>query len=165
MKKVLLNIIILLVFLPRITFGQDKHAGPLWVGPKIGLQASQVFYQSQTFSEQYLHDLQPGFNAGVNISVLLTETFRLHSEIYYSRKGKILRKNNTMQWVDGKVVYHHLDIPALFRMDYHKSPVISYFINFGPFVSFFLGGNAKVSSDIFTEYSVPQGQKYKFIFI
>lgn len=135
------------------------------VGPKAGFQMSKVTYEDEDYRKANKTFFKPGYNVGLVLNYKVNQTFSLHTEFYYSRKGKI-EKNNEYG-VKNVASYHYLDLPMLLRVSKHtiiKKQRIEYYFNIGPSFGYWLGGKGKITSNEFVEYIDTDKLKYTIKF-
>lgn len=135
------------------------------VGPKAGFQLSKVSYNDKDYNKTYVTTFKPGFNAGVVLNYKVNRTFSLHTELFYSQKGKVEKDKE----IGNKNVatYNYIDLPLLLRVSHHrkiKKQNIELYLNAGPSFGYWLGGKGTMHSNEFVEYVDKDKIKYKIIF-
>ena len=135
------------------------------VGPKVGFQLSKVTYNDKEYSKLFSTTFKPGFNAGLVLNYKVNQTFSLHTELFYSQKGKVEKDKE----LDNKNVatYHYMDLPMLLRVSHHKKikkQNVELYFNVGPSFGYWLGGKGTMHSTEFIEYTDTDKIKYKIKF-
>lgn len=135
------------------------------IGPKVGFQLSKVAYEDEVYKEEHTTLFKPGFNAGVVLNYKVNATFSLHTELFYSRKGKVEKKE--MYGVKNVAAYHYLDLPLMLRVSYHrkiKKQNVEFYGNVGPSFCYWLGGKGTLTANELVEYTGSDKMKYKIKF-
>lgn len=156
-KKVLLTFLF-------IIFGSTVWA-QLRIGPKAGFQMTNVIYHDKDYTEEHTTFFKPGFNAGLVLNYKVSQAFSMHTELFYSRKGKIEKRASYD--VKNIVNYQYLDLPLMLRISHHKKAKkqhIEYYLNIGPSFGYWLGGKGKLRSDELPEYIDTNLLQYKIDF-
>lgn len=151
--------IVLLVMLFTPTYAQ------FLIGPKAGFQMSKVSYKDKDYSKAFRTTLKPGFNAGLVLNYEVNKTFSLHTELFYSQKGKVEKDKES----DNKNVatYRYLDLPMLLRVSHHKKikkQNVEFYFNVGPSFGYWLGGKGTMHANEFLEYAGTDKINYKIRF-
>lgn len=137
----------------------------LLVGPKAGVQFSRFTFADEDYNNEYTSSFKPGFNIGGVMEFKVKKPFSLHTEFFYSRKGKIIEEKEGT--VRSEATYHHLDVPALLRLTFDKTikeVKFQYYFNIGPNFSYWMGGKGILQSPELYEKDYEQ-LDYKVRFI
>ena len=116
------------------------------IGPKGGLQAVTTIPDE----ENPELDIQPklGWNLGVRTEFIFNHNLALHTELFYSRKGKkvdLLGEN-----LYHKATYHHLDVPITVKYTFRSAgsqPSQEFFLRGGGVLSYWLSGSGVVGGN------------------
>jgi hypothetical protein len=130
------------------------HAQYFMAGPKIGIQAYTVRYQSKSDKEQYDPKAKIGFNAGIEFNIPLTTNFNLNPELNYTLKG---RKNYVKETGWTLIENHHyIELPLIlnYQMEARIKKLgpwknigpFTWFIGAGPNLSYLLGGSGTLQT-------------------
>jgi len=159
MEKLLKTIAIVLLVSSVNAYGQID------LGPKFGLQVFKPIFIFDDANEFWENDWRTGFNFGGVLTTDVGESFGLTTEIYYSRKGKktIIKEN---QW-ENKSVYHFIEVPVLIQYKFEETTYngipMRWYINMGPYFSYWLGGKGKLQGGAELDYKVEfDGQSEEF---
>ncbi len=160
-----LNLMIRVVFILFLVILITPSYAQFLIGPKAGFQMSKVSYKDKDYSKAYNTTLKPGFNAGLVLNYEVSPTFSLHTELFYSRKGKVEKDKES----DNKNVaaYHYLDLPMMLRVSHHrkiKKQNVEFYFNLGPSFGYWLGGKGTMHANEFWEYADADKIKYKIKF-
>lgn len=135
------------------------------IGPKAGFQLSKVSYKDKEYGKLFSTTFKPGFNAGLVLNYKVNQTFSLHTELFYSQKGKV-EKDKTFP-NKNVATYHYIDFPMLLRVSHHKKikkQNVELYFNAGPSFGYWLGGKGSMHADELKEYAGKEKIKYKIIF-
>lgn len=142
---------------------------PAWsqllIGVKAGFQMSKIDYNDKDYYDEYEIGFKPGYNAGAVLNYKVSNTFSLHTELFYSSKGKVEKKDQYN--VKNVVSYNYLDLPLMLRVSHHgkiKKLRVEYYFNTGPSFAYWLGGKGKLHSGELSEYIDTNQLKYKIDF-
>jgi hypothetical protein len=136
------------------------HAQVIHIGLKGGANLSWMKLDDPDFNQDY--DIKPtlGFNAGMAFSAKLNDRYFLHSELAYSKKGKVVTGKLNLH---DRMVYDYIEIPLTFNVFFDakfKMQNVKHFkwyLGAGPNLSYWLGGRGRVINDELREYSTPGG--------
>ena len=107
-----------------------------------------------------------GLHAGLVLAFKVKDRYFLNTEYLYSQKGKSVEGKIDPNLND-RVRYHHLDVPVLFSMHFKgnlpKGQQFKWYLNAGPTVSYWLGGNGVIKSGDLVENGIAE-LKYKIAF-
>lgn len=130
---------------------------PAWaqllIGVKAGFQMSKVGYNDKEYYDEHKLSFKPGYNVGGVLNYKVSHTFSLHTELFFSSKGKVEKKGQYD--VKNVVAYHYLDLPLMLRVSHHgkiKKQRVEYYFNTGPSFSYWLGGKGNIRSGELSEY-------------
>lgn len=148
--KYLFSILLIAVF-TSLSYGQ------YWFGPKIGISYIDHVYQDKTY-ERDSFNVSTNINMqyGVAFSYSATDKYSVYGELVYERIGKTLRDKDT----NGDVVFsrmtnHFISAPVMLRITLGKVP-FHYFINGGPRLSYWVGGNGRHELAAFEEFLIDE---------
>lgn len=139
-----------------LSFFPAMVSAQLRLGPKLGFQAGKSVFADKAYREKYSSGFRAGFNIGAVVNYKVNNLYSLHTELYYSQKGKVsANKVSVVDDVRNKATYHFIDLPVLLRLstkrNYRKYKV-EYYANIGPSLNYWLGGNGTVYSDELKEF-------------
>ena len=144
--KIVLSAFLVISF-TTISYGQ------YWFGPKIGVSYIDHVYQDKTY-ERDSFNVDPNINMqfGLAFSYSATDRYSVYGELVYERIGKSLKDKET----DGEVVKatmtnHFISAPVMLRITLGKVP-FHYFVNGGPRLSYWVGGNGTHDLRAFEEF-------------
>lgn len=142
---------------------------PAWsqllIGAKAGFQMSKISYNDKDYHDEYQVSYKPGYNVGAVLNYKVSSTFSLHTELFFSSKGKVEKK--AQYDVKNVVAYHYLDLPLMLRVSHHgkiKKQRVEYYFNTGPSFVYWLGGKGKLRSGELSEYIDTNDLHYKIDF-
>lgn len=123
-------------------------------GPKLGLNYSTMHFDAKQYSKDYEILWRPGFSGGwvFNYSVMNSLVWSFHGEVYYSSKGRRIQKRG-LDYVKNVTMFHNIDVPALFRGTFDMGS-LKWYVNVGPMLSYWMGGNGQISSSELDEGKV-----------
>ena len=115
-------------------------------GPVLGGQATVASYSTQYDGVDFRQDIAPNYLGGWSYSYAVNSSLAFHSELFYSRKGKVQHYNSiSTRLVKHEAYSHFLDVPLMLRF---SRPIgrskVRWFINAGPQVSYWLGGRGDI---------------------
>ena len=124
-------------------------------GFKAGANATKVSFDSEVYKKFYDTNFKPGFTAGAVFLIENKEKYGLYTEFLYSMKGKSV-DSHANDYKSNRANYHYIDVPVLFRVKF-KQPKFNWFLQLGPEVSYWLGGNGEFEvyepdRDVITTY-------------
>lgn len=140
-----------------VLFGLIHQANAqYWFGPKVGFHRVDHNYQTTGYKGDSFN-IAPNYNFQVGFVMTYTASKRYsaHAEINWERIGKHVKniENENLvlnQLVDSRMNFHFLTIPFMLRVNFGRPPV-HYYINGGPKLSFWLGGNGNTTLEEFVE--------------
>lgn len=118
----------------------------LLIGPKGGLQAVTTLQDETNPDLDMMAKL--GWNLGVRTEFIFNHNLSLHSELFYSRKGKevdLAGENLTHT-----TTYHHLDLPITVKYTFRSrgsQPSHEFFLRGGGVLSYWLSGNGVIAGN------------------
>lgn len=155
----MIRLAILLFFL---TIGPLASAQTLLIGPKIGAQAVRPSFKQYTTNAPYQGEgkyaLAPQIGLVNNIKI--SDRFSLHTELLYEQRVRKIRDNDLLT-VER---YHYVSVPAMLRVS-QRVGGISYYINGGPRLGYWLGGRGFEESLEISVDEVVGRQNYKIVFV
>ncbi|MDH4092015.1 MAG: PorT family protein [Cyclobacteriaceae bacterium] len=135
-------------------------------GIKAGPQLSWVTVDDPKYNAVGKVHPIPGFHAGAVLAFKVKDRYFLNTEYIYSQKGKNVTGKIDPNLND-KVIYRHIDVPILFSMYFKgkflKTREFKWYINAGPNISYWLGGNGVIEAGDLIENGIP-ALKYKIAF-
>ena len=128
-----------------------------WFGPKIGFNYIDHVYQESSYErDSFDVDKNWNFQAGVAVAYTATSRYSVYGEITYERIGKkVTDKLTGGQIVKTEMTNHFISIPVMLRVTLGKVP-FHYYVNGGPRLSYWLGGNGTQNLDEFEEFLVDE---------
>lgn len=148
--------------------------GQIMIGPKAAVSLNRVVFQDEDFipkanrsfpaenySKDYKSSIAPGYSIGGALNYPITKVFSLHSELFYSYKGKFLKGG--INGLNERAYYHFLELPLLIRLSYPQKNYTIYF-NVGPNINYWLGGRGKINSDFMEMSAYPEVEYKEIIF-
>lgn len=135
------------------------------IGPKAGFQVSKVVYYDNDYADQHTVSFKPGYNVGLVLNYKVNQTFSMHTELFYSTKGKIEEKEEYN--IVNSATYQYLDLPLMLRVSRHKrikKQSVEYYFNVGPSFGYWLGGKGNLQSEELNEYIDTNTIRYKINF-
>ena len=131
--------------------------GQYWFGPKVGVSYIDHIYQSETY-ERDSFDVKNdiNFQAGAAVSYSATDRYSVYGELVYERVSKSLKDRFT----DGEIATaemtnHFISAPIMLRVTLGKVP-FHYFVNGGPSIRYWLGGNGTHDLESFSEFLIDE---------
>ncbi len=139
-SKEVLTISLMLFSSVKVTRGQ------VLIGPKAGLQAVTMI-QDEKNPEL---EMQPklGWNVGLRSEFIFNHNLSLHSELFYSRKGK--KVDIPGENLFHKATYHHLDLPITIKYTFRSrgsQPSQEVYVRGGGLLSYWLSGNGAIGGN------------------
>ena len=123
-------------------------------GPKVGFNYATMHFDERTYREE--HDIlwRPGLNAGAvfNYSVSNSTVWSLHSELYYSQKGRYIQRRG-VEFVKNRTTFHNIDMPVMFRGTFDFGS-LRWYVNSGPSLSYWLKGHGVMETSELDEGQV-----------
>lgn len=115
-------------------------------GPKIGFSYTTMHFDARQYTKDYDIIWRPGFTGGwvFNYSVSNSTVWSFHGELFYSTKGRTIQKRG-IDYVKNKSTFHNIDMPAMFRGTFNMGS-LRWYVNAGPALSYWLGGNGQIAS-------------------
>lgn len=142
------------------------HAQIIRAGIKAGPQLSWVGVDDPKYKTVATVRPTAGFHAGLVLAFKVKDRYFLNTEYIYSQKGKSV-KGKVDPNLDDRVVYHHIDVPVLFSMHFKgkltETRQFKWYVNAGPNISYWLGGNGVIKSGDLIENSMSE-LRYKINF-
>ncbi len=144
-----------LFFLLLIFFLGNSLSAQYWFGPKVGLNYIDHVYQESSY-ERDSFNVPTNFNfqAGLAFSYNATGIYSVYGELLYERVGKkVTDKLTDGNLAKSKMTNHFISIPVMLRVTLGSLP-FHYYINGGPRIGYWLGGNGNIlipDSDEFLE--------------
>ena len=133
-KRVLITLIFCI--LAYVTHAQT------FFGFKAGANATKVSYASDVYKKFYESNFKPGFTGGLVLLLETKEKYGLYSEFLYSVKGKSVT-SHANDYETNSAYYHYIDIPVLFRVKFNQTKRVGWYMQAGPEINYWLGGNGE----------------------
>ena len=151
----MIRLSILLFFL---TVGPLAFAQTLLIGPKVGVQAVRPSFDEYSPNAAYKGQYALAPQIGLVSNIKVSEFFSLHTELLYEQRVRKISDNDLLT-VER---YHYVSAPAMLRIS-HRVGGVSYYVNGGPRLGYWLGGRGfEESAEIGDE--VVERQNYKIVF-
>jgi len=144
-----LSLILLLGLSNRPLYSQ------ILIGPKIGGRMSWVNFDEPA---KDIYKARPvfGYSGGIATAFNVRKRFFLQVDFMYTRKGKRIKGVDDPR-LSNKAVYHYLNVPIIYRVDF-KSNVegieFKWFMGAGPNVSYWWKGNGTLTSSELDENDI-----------
>ena len=133
-----------------------------WFGPKVGVQRTNYKYRDDNHSNLYNVDVGLNYNVGVAIEYSTTGAFEIHTEIVYQRVSNKVTNKEFLDPIVSESTYNYISAPLLMRAVF-GTPPFNFYVNFGPRLSYWLGGSGSYFSDEFSDFS-DDPRKYDIVF-
>jgi hypothetical protein len=138
MKKAIeVGLIIAMIFLYKITFGQATYLD-LEIN---GVSTNLNYGNSENELKDYKSSIK-GCQIGVSFQAGITPNFSLVSELYYMRKGGELKTNNPLNKMETTICLNTLESPLLARLHLGRL-----YLNAGPYIAYNMSGTNKIEGD------------------
>ena len=140
MAKEIWTISLILAFSAEVAWGQ------LLIGPKGGLQAVTIIQDEKNPELETKPKL--GWNLGLRTEFIFNHNLSLHSELFYSRKGK--KVDIPGENLSHTATYNHLDLPLTVKYTFRQKgsqPSSEFFLRGGGLLSYWLSGNGVISGN------------------
>jgi len=124
-----------------------------WFGPKIGVSYIDHVYEESTYESDTAFKVPKDFNfqAGAAFSYTATGMYSVYGELLYERIGKKLTDRTTGgDVVTASMTNHFISVPLMLRVTLGGKPV-HYFVNGGPRISYWVGGNGTLKLEELAE--------------
>lgn len=115
--------------------------GQTFFGIKGGVNATNISYNNAVYKEFYDTKLDLGFSGGLVFLIENKEKYGLYTEFLYATKGKNV-ESHANDYETNEATYQFIEMPIMFRVKF-KQPKFSGFVQLGPELSYWLGGNGK----------------------
>lgn len=134
-----------------------------WFGPKIGFQRTTHSYQDESYSGDFVIDSDINYNIGMAMEYSTNGMFEIHSELVYMQvNNKVATKLGATVPAFSESSYKFLSAPLLMRAVFGNAP-FNFYVNFGPRLTYWLGGSGSYFSDEFSDFSSePRDYKIRF---
>lgn len=154
-----------------ILFSSFYASGQYRFGLRLGTNYTTHRYQETSYKRDSFNiDNNFGFQGGLAVNYTASELYSVYGEILYERIGRELRD----QFTDGNQTFStstnsFLTVPLMLRVTLGRVP-FHYYCNFGPRLSYWLGGNGEIILNSFEEFrtDVETGEiipfEYEFTF-
>lgn len=144
-------LLVILFVLPNYS-----HAQEVFLGPKLGFSLDKATFNFSEDEDRFDQKVQVGYQIGGAFSMPLKNIFGFHTELYFTKKGKktIIVENG----LENQSNYYFIEAPILLRMNFEggSGPAGTYkfHVDFGPTISYWLGGNGTVGLEGFKKYKI-----------
>lgn len=140
----------------------------LRVGPKLGFQLGRAVYADEEYRREFTSGFMPGPQAGVVLNYRVNSFYSLHSELFYSMKGKRSKSTDKdLPEIKNQARYDYLDLPVMLRLSKHKNYKkykMEYYLNIGPSFNYWFGGRGTLNNTELGEYYHSNEARYKIQF-
>lgn len=143
-----------------------------WVGPKIGGQITTHKYADDQYEDLYTVEKDFNMHFGLAFEYTTEGHFAAHVDLIYQKVTNTLKNNPDAVNVDNVPIingvsleanYHYISTPILLKAVFGVSP-FTYYVNFGPTVSYWLKGNGKYFEDELEEFLIESPVSYDVVF-
>lgn len=139
MKKLKTLLVISLGFLITDTYGQTATAtAKTYLEPMVNMVGTAIHYGGSGSILSDYNKPAKGLRAGLSFQAGISPSFSLVSELYYIRKGGILKAGNPVTDSKSTLRLNSIELPVLARFHFGKL-----YLNAGPSVSYALSGKQK----------------------
>lgn len=150
-KKKLIGLILGMIFITGITFGQTAVMGPekikadkraeTYLDLVLNVVSTNINYGKSNSAFANYEKLVFGGQFGVSFQAGITPGFSLVSELYFIMKGDKLTANNPFTEAKSVIRFYSLEFPVLARVHFGKM-----YMNAGPSIAYNLYGTSKIGS-------------------
>lgn len=144
--------LVLACFILDICYGQEFSIGPL-----IGIHTYKVRFTDSEARDFFDSSSKLGYRAGFFVSFPLKNRYEWVAEAYYSAKGREVAFENFTNDADYEfLVMTHL-LRKNFQLSLGEKIKGSWFVNVGPNISYWLGGDGELAANVSLDYDVEFG--------
>ena len=138
-----------------IIFGASSASAQFLAGPKVGGMLYRASYEEvQALETNNIRSKwSPSYNIGAIFMYQLTEKYSLHTELLYTKKGKLLKGGIKDEFAHN-ATYEYVEVPLLFKMNFKQKYYTSYFGIGGNF-SYWMSGKGRIESFEHEEIAIP----------
>ncbi len=130
--------------------------GQYWFGPKVGFSYIEHNYKDENYKDTFQIENDFNFQAGAAFSYTATDRYSVYGELVYERVSKSLKDRFTDgDNVKAEMTNHFISVPVMLRITLGKVP-FHYFINGGPSLRYWLGGNGTHDLASFEEFLIDE---------
>lgn len=129
------------------------------IGPKVGMNLYKM-NTSEEMDEEVKEPFTVGFNVGVATSFGITDNVSIAPELIFSQKGSSQKVEEGDDYYKFRIRSNFIEMPVLARVAFGDA--VKGYVNAGPSVGYWLGGNLKRDVEINGE-AESEDMKYKFI--
>lgn len=128
-------------------------------GLKGGFNMSWTHSDNTDFRDEYNTRPVPGFNAGAVFAFQLKKRYFLHTELLYSKKGRVVTGDLALR---DEMTLHYIEIPVLYQIHFkgslgnNSTKEFKWYAGIGPNFSYWLGGKGTVTHFEITDHDVPE---------
>jgi outer membrane protein with beta-barrel domain len=149
-QQVQMGLILGLIFVSVMTFGQTKKLNPKKINDNrktaksyldlmINVVSTNLNYGNANGGLADYKKTSKGIQAGASFQAGITSHFSVASELYFIRKGGKLRANNPLTTDEFSLLLNTLELPVLARVHFGK-----FYVNAGPSVAYNISGTRKI---------------------
>ena len=134
----------------------NSYAQEVFLGPKLGISVHKAVFEYSEDEDIFDQKIQFGYQIGGAFSMPLKNIFGFYSELYFSQKGKktVIVENG----LENQSKYYFIEAPIMLRLNFQggssRSGTYNYHFDFGPTVSYWLGGTGTIGQQGFKKYKV-----------
>jgi hypothetical protein len=129
------------------------------LGPKAAMHYYKTAYSDQDDQAEFSSKFRLGYNIGVFVIAPLKDHYSLISEFGFSKKGKKTKVEESGYHNTSN--YRFLESSVLLRRSFNahfiENVKSTWFVNVGPNVQYWMGGNGKIDTTIPVDYKVHFG--------
>jgi hypothetical protein len=136
-QKLQLALVSGMLFLSANSFGQTAHT---YLDIKVNVVSTNLYYGEANSSLDKYKKSARGIQAGIAFQAGITPGFSLVPELYFMRKGGILKANNPFTNSKSTLRFNTIELPLLAR--FHMGRL---YLNAGPSVAYNISGKQKMN--------------------
>lgn len=126
-------------------------------GLKLGANYSWTRSDDSDFRREYNTRGVPGFNIGAAFSFQLKERYFLHTELLFSKKGRIITGDYDLR---DEAEYNFIEIPLMYQVHFKgklgAARQYKWYAGIGPNFSYWLGGVGRITHFEITDHDIPE---------
>ncbi len=146
-----------------ILFATEVVQAQFWIGPRIGMHYTSFKYSEKPIplsngekldenspdSLRYKYDVEnsSNFNAGIVFEYTTEGQYSVHGEVIYQRVNNRVTSQKGDPFIDSRSTYNFISVPILLKYDFAITPEISFYLNGGPRISYWLNGKGNIKAD------------------
>ena len=124
-------------FISATSSGQTAHT---YLDIKVNVVSTNLYYGKSNSSLDAYKKSARGIQAGIAFQAGITPGFSLVPELYFMRKGGILKANNPFTNSESTLRFNTVELPLLVRFHFGKL-----YLNAGPSVAYNISGKQKMN--------------------